>query len=141
MVSVNRITLRVGASRKEGTGDYGSVGASCEAEVEIHGGATPAEIMEVRDQYLSLCECTVDDELARQRAAAGAAPRPSSAPAAADCKPRSTWGSADRGEAARRTDGRTGKQPAAGGDAPQTGRALFARLKDHDEANGTELGT
>lgn len=70
--------MKVGISRKQVTDDDGSVGAICEIEVEIPGGATDAEVLRIRDHWLDLCEATVDEELGRL--GGGAAGRGSSPP-------------------------------------------------------------
>jgi len=62
------ITLKVEVCRKEGTDNYGSIGAACAVEgIEVQAGADMAEILRLRDHWLGLCEATVDDELARLR--------------------------------------------------------------------------
>ncbi len=73
------IRLKVGVSRKEATDHDGSVGATCEVEVEIPGGTPDAEVLRIRDHWLGLCEATVDEELDRLR---GGPARPRSASSA-----------------------------------------------------------
>jgi hypothetical protein len=73
--------MKVGVSRKVATGEDGSVGATCEIEVEILGGATDAEVLRIRDHWLGMCEATVDEELGRLRAGTtGRASTPTSSP-------------------------------------------------------------
>ncbi len=75
--------LKIGVSRKQATDDDGSVGATCEIEVEIPGGATDAEVLRIRDHWLGICEATVDEELQRLRGGTvGRASTSSSEPAA-----------------------------------------------------------
>lgn len=138
------IRLKIGAQRKEGTDNYGSIGASCEVEgVEIPAGATPEQILEIRDYWFGLCEMSVQQQLAVLRgagsaqaaapAANGHAAPPPRQPAPPRERERQTWPTADHGEAARERP-----RPARGGDrgdAPRSGRALYARLKDMDEAD------
>ena len=59
--------MKVGVSRKEATDHDGSVGATCEIEVEIPGNATDEEVRRIRDRWLGMCEDTVDEELGRLR--------------------------------------------------------------------------
>ena len=62
------VTIKVGLSRKEGTDNYGSVGACCEVDgIEIPAGSDLAEIARIRDHWLGFCEVTVNDELRRLR--------------------------------------------------------------------------
>ncbi len=70
--------LKVGVSRKEATDREGSVGATCEIEVELPGGTAADELARIRDHWLSICENTVDDEIERLRgeSAGMAAPSP-----------------------------------------------------------------
>ncbi len=76
------IRLKVGVSRKEATDRDGSVGATCEIEVEIAGGAPDQEVLRIRDHWLDFCETTVDEELDRLRGGSTAqAPGPPPAPA------------------------------------------------------------
>ncbi len=74
--------MKVGVSRKEATDRDGSVGATCEMEIEIPGNATDEEVRHIRDRWLEMCEDTVDEELGRLRHAAsrsGSASPPASA--------------------------------------------------------------
>jgi hypothetical protein len=57
--------MKVGVSRKEATGEEGSVGATCEIEVEIPGNATDEEVLRIRNRWLGFCEATVEEELGR----------------------------------------------------------------------------
>ena len=143
------ITISVSVSRKLGTENYGSVGASC----EVHGievpASDPAETARLRDYWLGFCEASVHGELASLRGArrrrrtptaTRAAPRrPAAEPSPESPPPRKErreWGTADRGEAARPSHGT--RRGASSGDrekAPRTGGALTARLKDLDEAD------
>ncbi len=59
--------MKVGVSRKQATDRDGSVGATCEMEIEIPGNATDAEVLRIRDRWLGICEDTVDEELDRLR--------------------------------------------------------------------------
>jgi hypothetical protein len=77
--------MKVGVSRQEATDRDGSVGATCEIEVEIPGGTPDAEVLRIRDHWLGLCEATVDEELDRlqngtARPAAASPPASSTAP-------------------------------------------------------------
>jgi hypothetical protein len=77
--------MKVGVSRQEATDRDGSVGATCEIEVEIPGGTPDAEVLRIRDHWLGLCEATVDEELDRlqngpARPAAASPPASSAAP-------------------------------------------------------------
>jgi hypothetical protein len=78
--------MKVGVSRKEVTDRDGSVSATCEIEIEIPGGTPDAEVLRIRDHWLSLCEATVDEELDRlqngaTRRVAASVPASSPAPA------------------------------------------------------------
>lgn len=59
--------MKVGVSRKEATGRDGSVGATCEIEIEIPGGTPDQEMLRIRDHWLEFCETAVDDEIDRLR--------------------------------------------------------------------------
>ncbi len=126
------ITIKVGICRKEGDGNFGSYGATCEVEgIEIGAGTPPMEVAHIRDQWLVFCEATVAAELARQR---GHAPAPVPAPAPArtngHAQERGQWGdTADRGDAARRG----GPVAPESGDCPKSGGGLYAWVKDQDE--------
>jgi hypothetical protein len=77
--------MKVGVSRQEATDRDGSVGATCEIEVEIPGGTPDAEVLRIRDHWLNLCEATVDEELDRLqngtvRPASASPPASSAAP-------------------------------------------------------------
>ncbi len=65
------IKLNVGVSRKVGTGDYGSLGASCNLEIELDAGQLDKDLdgfqARVRDVYVAAHQA-VHDELARLRA-------------------------------------------------------------------------
>ena len=75
--------MKVGVSRKEATDRDGSVGATCEIEVELPGGTPDQEVLRIRDRWLDFCETTVDEELDRLRGAPSvSAPGPPPAPAA-----------------------------------------------------------
>lgn len=71
--------LKVGVSRREATDGDGSVGATCEIEVEVPGGTGEAELSRIRDRWLEMCENTVDDEIDRLRTTAVRPPAPSPA--------------------------------------------------------------
>ncbi len=71
--------LKVGVSRREATDGDGSVGATCEIEVEVPGGTGEAELARIRDRWLEMCENTVDDEIDRLRSTAVRPSAPSSA--------------------------------------------------------------
>ncbi|MHB1561686.1 MAG: hypothetical protein ACYC61_29910 [Isosphaeraceae bacterium] len=81
--------LKVGVSRREATDGDGSVGATCEIEVEVPGGTGDAELVRIRDRWLEMCENTVDDEIDRLRTTAVRPPAPSS-PRAQSVPSRST---------------------------------------------------
>lgn len=81
--------LKVGVSRKEATDRDGSVGATCEIEIEIPGGTPDQEMLRIRDHWLEFCESAVDEELDRLRegppvAAREPAARPRVAPPPAE---------------------------------------------------------
>ena len=59
--------MKVGVSRKEATDRDGSVGATCEIEIEIPGGTPDHEMLRIRDHWLEFCETAVDEELDRLR--------------------------------------------------------------------------
>jgi len=128
-----RITVSV--CRKEGRPDYGSEGASCEISFEVADDSPAAEVAAARAYWSAWCRAAVDADLAAARPAP--APRAEAPPA----KERRDWQTADHGEAARRTDGRTGRRAAKDDDddAPRTGRALMAKLKDFDERNDAQV--
>ena len=72
--------LKVGVTRKEATDRDGSVGATCEIEVEIPGGTPDHEVLRIRDHWLDFCETAVDDELDRLRGGPST-PEPAAPPA------------------------------------------------------------
>src|SRR5262245_39636219 len=81
--------MKVGVSRKEATGRDGSVGATCEIEIEIPGGTPDHEMLRIRDHWLEFCETAVDEELDRlgngsPDAEREPAPRPRVAPPPAE---------------------------------------------------------
>jgi hypothetical protein len=64
------LKLNVGISKKLGLPDYGSVGASCNVEVELDssfGAGDPSAFQEQVRRAFSACAQAVNDELARQR--------------------------------------------------------------------------
>ena len=69
------LRLNVGVSRKVGLPDYGSVGASCNVEVEVDANLIDRDLdafhARVRDVYVA-CHQAVHDELARLQATVGA---------------------------------------------------------------------
>ncbi len=76
------IRLHVEVCKKEGTPNYGSIGATCGLEIEIDPGtlADPAAaVARIRGLY-SLCELAMNEELARLK-------DPAAAPAAAAAAP------------------------------------------------------
>lgn len=79
--------LKVGVSRREATDGDGSVGATCEIEVEVPGGTGEAELSRIRDRWLEMCENTVDDEIDRLRSTAVRPPAPSPSPSPARDRP------------------------------------------------------
>jgi hypothetical protein len=117
--------LKVGVSRKQVTDEEGSVGVTCEIEVEIPGGATDAEVLRIRDHWLGICEATVDDELCRLRdgtaeavsaSSAEPAARPKAAPSHS-ARPEYRAPAAPRGRgdvSAVNGDGDEGRPPADG---------------------------
>jgi hypothetical protein len=64
--------MKVGVSRKEATDRDGSVGATCEIEIELPGGTSDHEVLRIRDHWLDFCETTVDEELDRLRGGSSA---------------------------------------------------------------------
>jgi hypothetical protein len=147
MCAVGGVKIKVGLSRKEGTDNYGSIGASVEVEVELHG-ATIGDIQGARDQWLSWCAEAVDRAIADQRSAGGAAPAPHHgpapaalpapnghpAPAPAPSRPQG-WGTAYPSAGAAPPP--SGAQRRGGGGnqdgPPRSGGGLYARLKGMDE--------
>lgn len=142
MCTIGTIKIKVGLSRKEGTDNYGSIGASIEAEIELHG-ATPADVQTNRDHWLSWCADALDKAIADQRGAhahaAPAAPAALPAPVGPTGKPQQSWGTAYPSAGAP-----TPAPPPANGSGggprrgnqygpPRNGKALFARLKEMDE--------
>ena len=116
------LRLNVGVSRKVGLPDYGSVGASCNLELEL-----PQDLLErdlegfharVRDAYVSAHQA-VHDELARLHAGAQAGPpeHPRDDPRPDDRAAR------DRPE----TNGRRADAPRGSGDRRPSARAATAR--------------
>jgi hypothetical protein len=112
------LRLNVGVSRKVGLPDYGSVGASCNLELEL-----PQDLLErdldgfharVRDAYVAAHQA-VHDELARLHAGPQAGPRehPRDDPRPDDRATR------DRPE----TNGRRADAPRGGGDRRPSARA------------------
>jgi hypothetical protein len=71
------VKLNVGVSRKVGLPDYGSVGATCNVEVELDGSMLKGDLeafhAQVRHAYAA-ARRAVQDELARLRAAGSQAP-------------------------------------------------------------------
>src|ERR1700677_621611 len=80
------IRLHVEVCKKEGTANYGSVGATCGLEVEIDLAtlADPAAAVARIRGFYSLCELAMNEELARLKnpAAVSAAPPPGGTAAA-----------------------------------------------------------
>ena len=116
------LRLNVGVSRKVGLPDYGSVGASCNLELEL-----PQDLLErdlegfharVRDAYVATHQA-VHDELARLHAGAQAGPpeHPRDDPRPDDRATR------DRPE----TNGRRADPPRGGGDRRPSARAATAK--------------
>ena len=116
------LKLNVGVSRKVGLPDYGSVGASCNLELEL-----PQDLLErdlegfharVRDAYVAAHQA-VHDELARLHAGAQAGPpeHPRDDPRPDDRATR------DRPE----TNGRRADPPRGGGDRRPSARAATAK--------------
>jgi len=147
MCTIGDIRVKVGLSRKEGTEHYGSIGASIEVEVQLHG-ATPGDVQAQRDHWLSWCAEALDRAIADQRGGAAtpnhAAPAPAPAglpaPSGPTGKPQQTWGTAYP------SAGAPAPPPGAGGaggrrgagnpeGAPRSGGGLYARLKGMDEQN------
>jgi hypothetical protein len=94
------IRLHVEVCKKEGTANYGSIGATCGLEVEIDLAtlADPtAAVARIRGFY-SLCELAINEELARLKipAAASAAPPTEGTAAAAPTTPPPAKRPADR---------------------------------------------
>jgi hypothetical protein len=110
--------MKVGVSRKEAMDRDGSVGATCEIEVEIPGGTPDAEVLRIRDHWLGLCETTVDEELDRLR---GGPSRPVTVAVSASSPAPSARIKAAPSQAAR---------PEYRGSAPSRGRRAG---DDHDD--------
>jgi len=128
---IRRVAVKVGVCRKEGTEHYGSVGASCEVEVEVEG-TTAEALSAARDRWIGWCNQTVDEAIARQRAAL---PAPAARPSAEEPprrKERQHWDTAGHGEEARRSPGGGGGGRNQDG-PPRSGGALYARLRDLEE--------
>jgi hypothetical protein len=106
------LRLDVGVSRKVGLPDYGSVGASCNLELEIDSGLLERDLdafrARVRDAYVAAHQA-VHDELARLRA-------PVAEPRASPASPphhASNGQSGGNGHAGRQPAGRSGpRRPA-----------------------------
>lgn len=133
-------TVKIGVCRKEGTANYGSIGASCEIEgIEVPAGATAQDVAAIATSYYQIARAAVEAELARQRAGSAAGPAAANghAPAPPPRKERHEWDTADHGEAARRRPmgggGNGGNGDRSG--PPKSGKGLYARLKDLDEAH------
>jgi hypothetical protein len=77
------LKLNVGVSRKVGLPDYGSVGASCNLELEVEVGLLERDLdafhARVRDAYVAAHQA-VHDELARLQAPVGAPGEPAAPP-------------------------------------------------------------
>jgi len=115
------LKLNVGVSRKVGLPDYGSVGASCNLELEVEVGLLERDLdafhARVRDAYVAAHQA-VHDELARLQAPVEAPGDPAAPPrhhasnghpggnGHADRRPR------DPARAGRRPTSRSGRSPA-----------------------------
>jgi hypothetical protein len=112
----------VGVSRKVGLPDYGSVGASCNLELEVDAGLLERDLegfhARVRDAYVAAHQA-VHDELARLHAGAQAGPpeHPRDDPRPDD---RATRGRPE-------TNGRRADPPRGGGDRRPSARAATAK--------------
>jgi hypothetical protein len=100
--------LNVGVSRKVGLPDYGSVGASCNLELEVEYGLLDRDVeafhAKVRDAYVAAHQA-VQDELARLRGPEAEVQEQVRARAADGAVPRDGHPDADGGPAGRRTRG------------------------------------
>jgi hypothetical protein len=147
MCTTGSVKVRVDISRKEGTTNFGSNGASVGVEVELHG-ASSADIENARVHWTSWCADAVDHVLAAQRQDQGGAPAPAlpapapahPQPAGPTGRPRSEWGTAYPAAGgppvappARAHGGGTGNGNGDG--PPRSGGGLYAKLKDLDEKN------
>jgi hypothetical protein len=116
------LRLNVGVSRKVGLPDFGSVGASCNLELEVDAGLLERDLdafhARVRDAYVAAHQA-VHDELARLHAGAQAGPpeHPRDDPRPDDRATR------DRPE----TNGRRADAPRGNGDRQPSARAATAR--------------
>ena len=116
------LRLNVGVSRKVGLPDYGSVGASCNLELEVDAGLLERDLdafhARVRDVYVAAHQA-VHDELARLHAGAQAGPpeHPRADPRPDDRATR------DRPE----TNGRRAEAPRGSGDRRPSDRAATAK--------------
>ena len=77
------IKLNVGLSKKAGLENYGSVGSSCNLEVELDSSALdhPEEFHRRVQEAYTACRCAVEDELGNHRNKANRDNRPTPPPA------------------------------------------------------------
>jgi hypothetical protein len=98
------LKLNVGVSRKVGLPDYGSVGASCNLELEVESGLLDHDLeafhARVRDVYVAAHQA-VHDELARLQAPVGPPHEPSAPPPRPASNGQPADGHADRPHAGR----------------------------------------
>jgi hypothetical protein len=134
------IRMKIGVTRKEATDRDGSVGATCEFEVEIPSSASDEDVLRIRDHWLGLCEATVEEELDRLRSGASdppprQAPVPRSQPERA-----SAQRYADRPERStrdRRDEFHDDRHIDDNGRAPSNGRQLLGwAAKQDPDAKG-----
>ena len=140
------LKLSVGVSRKVGQPDYGSVGASCQLELEVDAGLLERDLdgfhARVRDAYVA-AHRAVHDELARLHAPA----RPSEAPPAPPASSETNGRRNGDGEADRTSAGRSRPRRPATDNQVRAIRSIAARqhadldglLRDHGVGRPEDL--
>jgi hypothetical protein len=120
------LKLSVGVSRKVGQPDYGSVGASCQLELEVDVGLLERDLdgfhARVRDAYVAAHQA-VHDELARLQAPAAPSPAPPTPPA----RPEANGRPGGDGQAGRPPAGRSRPRRPATDNQVRAIRSIAAR--------------